>query len=134
MQRKAGRHMSICLPSCHATMPRSPPSSKNWHGSAQSLARTSLAISRQSNQEFRQHRVIRDIAIVKASRLHLRLDVLETLRVAGFDADEDRAKVPCRFLEILEPGDVIVRTKYRQEVFQRTGALRHTQDKILLEP
>ena len=57
----------------------------------------------------------------------------KSVGVLGFDPDQDRPEVPRRFLQVFEPGDVVIGAKHLQKFTQRAGALRHPQDEVLLQ-
>ena len=68
------------------------------------------------DDELRDGLVVGDVRIGEPARIQPCEKPGEILGRTGFDPDQDRTKVAGRFLQILKPRDVVVRTQQRQEV------------------
>jgi len=79
-----------------------------------------------SDQEFGQHPVIGDVPILESTLLQPREQRIEGARILRLDPDQDRPEIARGFLEILEPGDVVIGAQTAQKILQRSGALRLT--------
>ncbi len=66
--------------------------------------------------------------------LKVRDQCREIFRRLGFDADQDRAEIAGRFLQIFEAGDIVIRAQQVEEIAQRAGALRQRRMKYFFRP
>src|SRR6056297_2133767 len=88
--------------------------------------------ARSLDKELRQQLVLGDVAEGKTPFGDTREQCRKGGRVPRLDPDQDRAEVARRFLEILEPGDVVIGSQKFEEVAQRAGPLRQAEDEIFL--
>src|SRR5690606_19697164 len=77
--------------------------------------------------------VLADILISDIRRFKALQQANEIAGILRLDADQDRAEIAGRLLEIFDAGDVVFRPQQVEEVAQGAGPLRKSQAEVFLE-
>ena len=86
-----------------------------------------------SDNEICKHLIVGDVLISPARFGKLLFKNLKISGILRFDADQHRAKITRRLLQIFKTGNVVFRSKKIEERAQSARTLRKTEDEIFLQ-